>query len=80
MYAHTASRTVPTCDVRLGSVTLPAPEAGDFVGLIPLSTTPYNIRHETSATILDSTDVINIRHTQNVIFKHMQLIKRHELS
>jgi len=31
-----ASRTVPTCDVRLDSVSFPAPQAGDFVELILL--------------------------------------------
>ena len=36
IYAHTTSRTAPTCDVSLGSLTLPAPEAGDFVDLILL--------------------------------------------
>jgi hypothetical protein len=36
VYAHTTSRTAPTCDISLGSLTLPAPEAGDFVQLILL--------------------------------------------
>jgi len=31
IYAHTNSRTIPTCEVSLGSLKLPAPEAGDFV-------------------------------------------------
>jgi len=35
-YAHTTSRTLPSCDVSLGCLTLPAPDAGDFVGLILL--------------------------------------------
>jgi hypothetical protein len=30
-YAHTTSRTPPTCDVSLGSLTVAMPEAGDFV-------------------------------------------------
>ena len=34
IYAHTTLRTVPTGDISLGSLTLPAPEAGDFVELI----------------------------------------------
>ena len=34
IYAHTTSRTLPTCDISLGSLTLTAPEAGDFVELI----------------------------------------------
>ena len=34
IYAHTNSRTLPTCDISLGSITLPASEAGDFVKLI----------------------------------------------
>jgi hypothetical protein len=33
-YAHTTSRTLPTCDVSLGLLNLPAPESGDFVELI----------------------------------------------
>jgi len=30
------SRTLPTCDTSVGSLTLPVPEAGDFVELILL--------------------------------------------
>ena len=33
-YAHTTSRTLPTCDINLDSLTLPTPEAGDIVELI----------------------------------------------
>jgi hypothetical protein len=33
-YTHTTSRTVLTCDINLGWLTLPAPEAGDFVELL----------------------------------------------
>jgi len=29
--AHTTARTFPICDISLGSLTLPTPEAGDFV-------------------------------------------------
>ena len=36
IYAHTTSRTVQTCDISLGSLTVPAPEAGDFVELLLL--------------------------------------------
>ena len=36
MIAHTTSRTLPTCDINLGSLTLPALEAGDFVEYILL--------------------------------------------
>ena len=36
IYAHTTSRTVRTCYISLGSLKLPAPEAGDFVELILL--------------------------------------------
>jgi len=36
IYAHTTSRTLPTCDINLGSLTLPAPKAGDFVELLQL--------------------------------------------
>jgi len=35
-YAHTTSRTLPTYDISLISLTLPAYEAGDFVELILL--------------------------------------------
>jgi len=34
--AHTTLRNLPTCDNGLGSLTLPAPELGDFVELIVL--------------------------------------------
>jgi hypothetical protein len=34
IYAHTPSPTLPTCDISLGSLTLPAPTAGDFVELL----------------------------------------------
>jgi hypothetical protein len=36
IYAHTASRTLPTCDISLGSLKLPAPESGNFLELILL--------------------------------------------
>jgi hypothetical protein len=36
IYAHTTSRVLPACDISLGSLTLPAPEAGDAVELILL--------------------------------------------
>jgi hypothetical protein len=36
IYAHTTSRTLPACDISLGSLTLPAPEVRDFVELILL--------------------------------------------
>jgi len=36
IYAHTTSRTLPTGDISKGSLTVPAPEAGDFVELILL--------------------------------------------
>jgi len=35
-HTHTNSRTLPTCDISLGSLTLPSLEAEDFVNLIPL--------------------------------------------
>jgi len=34
--AHTCSRTLPTCDISLDSLTLPASEAGKFVWLLLL--------------------------------------------
>jgi hypothetical protein len=45
MHEHTDlrayySRTVPTCDNSLGSLTLPAPEGGDFVELLLLCAVP----------------------------------------
>jgi hypothetical protein len=36
IYAHTTSRTLMACDFSLGSVTLPVPDAGDFVELVQL--------------------------------------------
>jgi hypothetical protein len=33
-YAHTTARTLTACDIILVCLTLPAPEAGDFVELI----------------------------------------------
>ena len=33
---HTNSPTLPICEIRIGSLTLPAPEAGDFGELILL--------------------------------------------
>jgi len=33
IYAHTTPRTFPTCDISLGSLMLPVPQAGDFVKL-----------------------------------------------
>jgi len=38
IYAHTTSRTLPMCDVSLGWLNLPAPEAGVFVELLLLYT------------------------------------------
>jgi len=35
-YAHTTSRILPTCYLSPGTVTLPAPKAGDFMGLVLL--------------------------------------------
>jgi hypothetical protein len=34
IYVHTTEYTLPVCDINLGSLTLPAPEAGDFVEVI----------------------------------------------
>ena len=36
LHTHTTSRTLPTCDISLGSQMFPAPEAGEFVKLILL--------------------------------------------
>jgi hypothetical protein len=36
IYAHTTSRTLPTCDMIVGSLTLSSSEAGDFVELLVL--------------------------------------------
>ena len=41
VYAHTISRTVLTCDVSIGSLILPAPEAGDFVELLLYQISQY---------------------------------------
>ena len=46
---YTTSRTLPNCDIGLGSLTLPASEAGDFVELIvilqPLPSTSFPTAH-----------------------------------
>ena len=34
IHAHTTSRTLLTCDISLGSLTVATPEAGDFVELV----------------------------------------------
>jgi hypothetical protein len=34
IYAHTTLHNLPTCDISLGSLKLPAPEARDFVELV----------------------------------------------
>jgi hypothetical protein len=36
IYAHTTWRTLPTGDIRVGSLTLPTPDAGEFVELLML--------------------------------------------
>jgi len=36
IYAHTISRTLAICDISLGSLTLPSPEARGLMELIPL--------------------------------------------
>ena len=43
-YAHETSRTVTNCDVSIGSLNLPAPEAGNFEELLLLRNTS-DIRH-----------------------------------
>jgi hypothetical protein len=44
IYAHKISRSLPTCDVSLRSLTLPASEAGDLLELI----LQYNTCHDLS--------------------------------
>ena len=46
IYSHTTSRILPNCDVSLGPLTLPAPEAGDFVELI----LPFQLNRNWEAT------------------------------
>ena len=41
--AHTTSRTRPTCGIVLGSLTLPAPQAREFVKLILLYPLPWRL-------------------------------------
>jgi len=36
IYAHTTSRTLPTCDISLDSLTVIIPEAGDFMEALEL--------------------------------------------
>ena len=43
-YAHKTSRTVTNCGIRVGSLNLPAPEAGDFEEILLLHKTA-DIRH-----------------------------------
>jgi len=43
IYAHTISRTLSTCDISLGSLTLLAPEAGDFVESLLLHKVYFSI-------------------------------------
>jgi hypothetical protein len=43
-YAHTISRTLPTCDISLGSLMSPMSEAGDNVEFILLYTCRFSIR------------------------------------
>ena len=43
-YAHKTSRTVTNCDISVGSLNLPPPEAGDFEELLLLHQTA-DIRH-----------------------------------
>jgi hypothetical protein len=47
IYSHATSRTVPSFDFSLGSLKLPAPEAGDFVELILLHLFLRNVIKET---------------------------------
>jgi len=51
IYAHTTSRTVPTCHISLGSLKLPAPEAGVFVKLILLYKNVFTHNKEIMAGI-----------------------------
>jgi hypothetical protein len=55
IYAHTTLRTVLTCDISLGSLTLPASEAGDFVELILLYTMPVLVVFNECCRVLKST-------------------------
>jgi hypothetical protein len=48
---HTNLRSLPTCDVSLGSLTLPAPEVGNFVQLILLFLRKSNLKNNRSAFI-----------------------------
>jgi len=41
--AHTTSRTLPTCDISIGSLKLPASEAEEFVELLLLYADRANI-------------------------------------
>jgi len=40
IYSPTSWRTLQKCDILLGSITLPAPEAGDFVELMLIKIQP----------------------------------------
>jgi hypothetical protein len=56
IYAHTNLRTLPTCDISLGSLIQPAPEAGHFAELILLNY-PSFIFLNSSAVITGSSVV-----------------------
>ena len=60
-HAHTNSRTLPTCDISRGSLTLPAPEAGIFVELILLHS-PWLTEH-----VLHATSVCSVRFTSRIL-------------
>jgi len=44
-YAHRTLRTLSTCDISLGLLTLPTPDSGDFVELTLLHTVNESINN-----------------------------------
>jgi hypothetical protein len=65
IYAHTTSRTLPICDVSIGSLTLSTPEAGEFVELIMIYVQYYERYHKIFGRLIILLD----EHRENII-KH----------
>jgi len=71
VYAHTTSRILPICYLIPGFVTLPAPEARDFMGLVQLYSmylliyfhfhSPFNIIFKLRGVSCASTRDCNVR-------------------
>lgn len=86
--AHTSSRTLPICDISLDSLTLPASEAGNFVGLLLLYAKmcvilllPHTIKvpsFTSKATSLEIREIIYC-HRPELLSNDLLPVKRHVL-